>query len=191
MPSSYPFQSQTILPDPFRDQRTNNAINIVIKIKKKRAKLATNVVRQARNAFYFCGEKLDQLTFDHHLKKTLHHLTSFKTVDNKDITNLYLFKSARIVTTFVRSAGTRTRELWRFLEDTSRKDIRLAEMEHPSFKKISNQCTGRVPIYVHPCFYRALKLWYTVDVVGISKDGRITNELGSGSPHKAVGSGRQ
>ena len=116
------------------------------------------------------------------LKTTLNHLISFKTVDNKDITNLYLFRGAPMVPTFVRSAGNRTRELWRFLEEASR-----TEMEHPSLRKISNQCMGWVPVYVYLCFYRALKLRYPMDVVGISRDGRGTNELGSGSLRQAVG----
>ena len=43
-----------------------------------------------------------------------------------------------MVTTFVRSAGTRTRELWRFLAEASQADIRLAELEAPSLDKILN-----------------------------------------------------
>ena len=80
-----------------------------------------------------------------------------------------------MVITFVRSAGNNTRELWRFLEEVRRTDIGLAELEHPSFNKMLHQCTGRVPIYVHPCFYRALKLRYPMNVGGISRDGRVTN----------------
>ena len=63
-----------------------------------------------------------------------------------------------MVTTFVRSAGTRTREQWRFLEEASRMDIRLAGLEHPSLNKIFHQCMGRVPIYVHPSFYKVPKV---------------------------------
>ena len=92
-----------------------------------------------------------------------------------------------MVTTFVRPAGTRTRELWCFLEEASRTDIRLAELEPSSLNKMLHQCTGRVPIYVHSSFYRALKLRYSMNVRGISRDGRVTNELGSGSLCQAVG----
>ena len=63
-----------------------------------------------------------------------------------------------MVTTFVCSAGNRTKELWRFIEEASRTDIKLVELEHSSHNDILNKCTGRVPIYVHPCFYRSLKL---------------------------------
>ena len=92
-----------------------------------------------------------------------------------------------MVTTFVHSAGNRTRELWRFLEDTSRMDIRLAELEHPSLNVMLSKCIGRVPIYVQPGFYRFLKLSSSMDVRGISRDSRVTNELGSGSLRQAVG----
>ena len=92
-----------------------------------------------------------------------------------------------MVTTFVRSAGKRTKELWRYIEESSRADIRLAEMEHPSLNVMSSKCTDRAPIYVHPYFYRSLKLRYPLDVGGISRDGRVTNELGSGSLRQAVG----
>ena len=60
----------------------------------------------------------------------------------------------------VRQISNRTKELWRFIEKASRADIRLAEMEHPSLRKMMSHCSGRVPIYVHPCFYRSLKLKY-------------------------------
>ena len=66
-------------------------------------------------------------------------------------------------------------------------DIRLTELEHPSFNKMLHQCTGRVPIYVHPSFYRFLKSRYPMDVGGISRYGRVTNELGSVSLPQAVG----
>ena len=49
--------------------------------------------------------------------------------------NPYLFRSVPMVTTFVRSAGRRTKGVWSLLEKASRADIRLAEMEHSSLKK--------------------------------------------------------
>ena len=90
-------------------------------------------------------------------------------------------------TTFVRSAGNRTRELWRFLEEASRTDIRLAELEYPSLNVMLSKCTDRVPIYVDPSFYRSPKLRFPKDVGGISRDGQVTNELSSGILRLAVG----
>ena len=92
-----------------------------------------------------------------------------------------------MVTTFVLSAGNRTKELWRFIEEASRAVIRLADMEHKSLKVMATKCTGRVPIYVHPSFFRSLKLRHLVDVGGITRNDRLNTELGSGSLHKTVG----
>ena len=86
-----------------------------------------------------------------------------------------------MVTTFVRSASNRTEELWRFIEEAIRTVITLVEMEHPSINVMTTRCTGRVSIYVHPCFYRSLKLRYSLDVGGIPRDDWITTELGTGS----------
>ena len=60
-------------------------------------------------------------------------------------------------------------------------------MEHSSLKDMVTKCTGRVPIYIHPSFYRSLKLRYPVDVEGISRNGRVTTEVGTGSLRQAVG----
>ena len=92
-----------------------------------------------------------------------------------------------MVTTFVRLAGNRTKELWRFIEEASRADMRLAEMEHDSLNVISAKCTGRVLIYVHPTFYRSLNLQFPLDVGGISRSGRVTPELCTGFLRQAVG----
>ena len=48
-------------------------------------------------------------------------------------------------------------------------------------------CSGRVPILVHPSLYRSLKLRFPIDVGGITRDNRVTTELGTGSLCKAVG----
>ena len=48
-------------------------------------------------------------------------------------------------------------------------------------------CSGRVPILVHPSFYRSLKLRYPMDVGGITRDDRVSTELGTGSLRQAVG----
>ena len=53
-------------------------------------------------------------------------------------------------------------------------------------KKAITYCSGQVPIYVHPSFYRSLKLKYPLDD-GWSRDGRVTTELGTESLRHAVG----
>ena len=64
------------------------------------------------------------------------------------------------MTAFIRSAGSRSFVVQRFLEraNTADVDISLAELEHPSWKKLTSFCSGRVPIYVHHSLYRTLKL---------------------------------
>ena len=124
---------------------------------------------------------------DHILKETLKPLLSLKSINDKDITNPYLFKNAAMVTTFVCSAGPRTKELWHFLEGASRADVMLADLHHQSFKKLLPFFSGRVPILVHPSFYSSLKLRYPVDVGGITRDDRVSTELGTGSLRQAVG----
>ena len=66
-------------------------------------------------------------------------------------------------------------------------DIRLAELEHPSLNNVLSKCIGRVPVFVHPLFYRALKLRCPLNVGVISWVGRVTTELGTGSLCQAIG----
>ena len=153
----------------------------------RRSRSASRDVQQALNSFYFCQDILESPTLDRQIQNLLKPLRDLKKVDQKDITNPYLFKGAAMVTTFVCSAGNRTNKLWQFIEEASRADMRLAEMGHDSLNEISSKCTGRVPIYVHPTFYRSLKLRFPYDVGGISRSSRVTPELCTGSLRQAVG----
>ena len=94
-----------------------------------------------------------------------------------------------MVTTFVRSAGDRTRGVWKFLSTVCQTDtgMQLAELEHSSVKKCIPYCSGRVPILVHPSLYRSLKLRFPIGVGGITRDNRVTTELSTGSLRQAVG----
>ena len=94
-----------------------------------------------------------------------------------------------MVTTFVRSAGNRTKGVWKFLSRVRQTDtgIKLAELEHSSLKKCIPFCSGRVPILVHSSLYRSIKLQFPIDVGGITRDNRVTTELGTGSLRQAVG----
>ena len=82
-----------------------------------------------------CPEPEPSKITDHQLKTILKPLSSIRTISNKNICNPYLFSDAAKVTTFVHMAGNRTRELWRFIQEASRVDLRLAELEHYSLKK--------------------------------------------------------
>ena len=91
-----------------------------------------------------------------------------------------------MVTPFVRSSGSRTKRLWRFIKEASRVDI-AGGIGAPLAQKMTPSCWSRVPIYVHPSFYRALKLKYRLDVGEISRDGQVSIELRTCSLRQAVG----
>ena len=94
-----------------------------------------------------------------------------------------------MVTTFVRSAGDRTRGVWKFLDTVCQSDsgMKLVELEHSSLRKCLPYCSERVPILVHPSFYRSLKVQFPPDVGGITRDYRVVTELGTGSLRQTVG----
>ena len=89
-----------------------------------------------------------------------------------------------MVTTFICSADSHTHGIWQLLDSVSKAnlDVRLAELEHPSLKKMQTFCSGGVLIYVHPCFYRVIKLRLPLDVGGLSRDGWVITELGILTP---------
>ena len=94
-----------------------------------------------------------------------------------------------MVTTFIYLAGDRSEGVWKFLDMVRQTDmgIELAELEHSSLRQCFPFCSGRVPILVHPSFYRSLKVRFPLDVGGVSRDGRVKTELGIGSLRQAVG----
>ena len=74
-----------------------------------------------------CFAEPEELPEDFQLHRALKPLSDFKTIDGKRIFNPYLFRGAPMVTTFIRSAGSRTKGVLRFLEKASRLYIRVAE----------------------------------------------------------------
>ena len=154
---------------------------------KQCSQSASIEVRRAVNAFYFCEDILEPQHLDHVLKKSLKPLLSLKKIDNADITNPYNFKNAPMLTTFVRAAGYRTKQLWQFIEEASRANVMLADTTNTMLRKMLPYCAGRVPMLVHPSFYRSLKLRYPMDVGGITRNDRVSTELGTGSLRQAVG----
>ena len=111
---------------------------------KQRSQSASTEVWRAVNAYYFCEDILEPQHLDHVLKKSLKPLLSLKKTDNEDITNPYAFKNAPMLTTFVRSAGNRTKELWQFIEEASRADVMLADTRNNMLRKMLPYCAGRV-----------------------------------------------
>ena len=83
-----------------------------------------------------CSAETEELPADFQLHRALKPFLELKTVQEKNISNPYLFRGASMVTTFVRSAGNHTKGMWKFLEKVNQVDIKLAELEHSSLRKI-------------------------------------------------------
>ena len=153
--------------------------------KKKQKQELT--IGQMQRAAALCSAELEAVG-DFQLRKALKPLARLEKINDLKVSNPANFRSAAMVTTFVRSAGDRTKGVWQFLSTVCQTDtgIKLAELEHSSLKKCITYCSGRVPILVHPSLYRALKLKFPIDVGGITRDNRVTTELGTGSLRQAV-----
>ena len=135
-----------------------------------------------------CTVGLESVT-DYQLRKTLKPLIVLEKINGKRVCNPTNFRSAPMVTNFVRSSGDRSKGVWKFLDTARQTDtgVVLAELEHSSLKRCLPYCSGRIPILVHPSLYRSLKVRFSLDVGGVSRKCRITTELGTGSLRQAVG----
>ena len=73
---------------------------------------------------------------DVQLWKTLKPLLDIEKIKKKKVSNLFNFRGAPMVTTFVRSASTRTQGVWKFLKKSSQTDIGVgrAELVHSYLK---------------------------------------------------------
>ena len=72
-----------------------------------------------------CSAEAEELPADFQLHRALKPLLNFKQIKNKDISNPYLFRGAPMVTTFVHSAGSRSKVVCRVVEKASRVNITL------------------------------------------------------------------
>ena len=116
-------------------------------------------IHQIQQAAALCSVELEAVG-DFQLRKALKPLLNLEKIKNLNVSNPANFRSAAMVTTFVQSAGERTKGVWKFSSTVCQTDtgIKLAELEHSSLKKCIPFCSGRVPILVHPSLYRSLKL---------------------------------
>ena len=96
-------------------------------------------IGQIQRAAALCSAELEA-DGDFQLRKALKPLLSFEKIKNLNVSNPANFRSAAMVTTFVRSAGDRTKGVWKFLSTVCQTDtgIKLAELEHSSLKKMYN-----------------------------------------------------
>ena len=110
---------------------------------------------------------------DYSLKKALKPLIHLKKVTDLPVANPLNFRGALMMygNFWIRQVGL----MW------------VWGWWNPSLKKMLSYCSGRVPIPVHPSIYWSLKLKFPMDVGSLSRDGRVTTELGIGSLRHAVG----
>ena len=186
LPSLSPISSPEHFPE--RTPIPTNPQTTSAQHEKEAANSADTEKDQQLKAKHLCAVGAEAVT-DHQLKKMLKPLLQLDKVEKKKVNNPFNFKGAAMVTTFIRSAGDRTKGVWKFLDTVRQTDtgVKLAELEHSSLKRCWPFCSGRVPILVHPSFYRALKVRFPLDVRGVSRDGRINTELGTSSLRQAVG----
>ena len=176
-------------PYPHRNCSQQNKDMALLPVKKTTNRQEGELsIQQIQQAAALCSVELEAVG-DFQLRKALKPLLSLEKIKGLNVSNPANFRSAAMVTTFVRSAGDRTKGVWKFLSTVCQTDtgIKLAELEHSSLKKCIPFCSGRVPILVHPSLYRSLKLRFPIDVGGITRDNRVTTELGTGSLRQAVG----
>ena len=98
-----------------------------------------------RKAVAMCTVGLESVT-DHQLRKSLKPLLNLEKVNGKRVCNPSNFRGAPMVTTFIRSAGDRSKGVWKVLDTVRQTNtgVELAELEHPSLKRCLPYCTGRV-----------------------------------------------
>ena len=130
LPSLSPITTPKILSRSHSVTRLSPPLQTTSIAPKPRLRSASTDVRRAINAFYFCEDILKNPHLDHIVKKSLKPLLSLKKIDQKDITNPYLFTNVPVLTTFVRSAGNRTKGLWHFSNEASRADVMLADTKN-------------------------------------------------------------
>jgi len=87
-----------------------------------------------------------------------------------------------MLTSFVRMRDAVCGPIWDIIGSANYAipGTRLVEHSRDEFKSINKECKGRTAIYLHPSFYRVLKLAYPSMVGGIMRDGQLTDELTRG-----------
>ena len=101
---------------------------------------------QCRKAVALCTIGPESVTH-YQPRKTLKPLLDLEKIHGKKICDPTNFRSAPMVTTFVRSSGDRSKGVWKFLDVVSQTNtgVVLAELEHSSLKRCLPFCAGRTP----------------------------------------------
>ena len=135
---------------------------------------------------------LSTVKLQHQALRELKVLQNYKMVQPgelnvEDPTN---FPRAKKLLTVVRAGDQTSQQVWEMLKEAnSAFDISapLAVWNDPHLKKLVSFCSGRVPVYMHPSLYRAIKLTFPRHVGGVSHDATINTVLGTDPMGPAVG----
>ena len=193
LPSLSPSPSPELFPELIPIEIEAAVADSTPKLSRRKAKVTnpenldlTN--EQCRKAAALCTVGPESIA-DHQVRRSLRPLLDLERINQKRTCNPVNCRSAAMVATFVRSAGDRTRGVWKFLNTVCQTDtgMKLAELEHSFLKRCLLFFSGMVLILVHPSFYKSLKVRFPLDVGGITRDDRVTTELGTGSLRQAVG----
>lgn len=150
--------------------------------KRRKAKLPYNT---GKNVCRVTAESTERAkTFGRRIAG-LRALLSMKNCGERELEDPTNFPNAKMALTVVR-VGTGSRQAWGRIEEAKRSDTPIIT-DNEQISQLKQFCSGRVPVLVHPSLYRALKLTFPWDVGGISQDGSIKTEMGTGSMGEAVG----
>ena len=108
-------------------------------------------------------------------------LHNFKSVHDKDVEDPRNFPKARVLT--VMRTGRGSGLIMNMLAEATQAFGPISEVVTDSVFNLS----GRVPLYVHPSLYRALKLTFPRDIGGLAIDNTIPKEMGFDPMSQTVG----
>ena len=110
-------------------------------------------------------------------------LINLKKVGGKDVDEPLLFPNAKMLTTFVRRGkDAACRAVWSVIGSANYAfpKTTLVSSDREELKVINGACVGREAIFMHPSFYRYMKLTFPRMIGGILR-GRMNNDLGQGN----------
>lgn len=122
--------------------------------------------------------------------KDLKYLLNFKMINGKDVKNPRNFPKAKRILTVIRSSSG-ARQIWGIPQEANDAFSLCppppAYFDDRNVKRLQQYCAGRLPLFVHPSLYRALKLTFPLDIGGLSPDNTVRIEMGTGSIGQDVG----
>lgn len=120
-------------------------------------------------------------------KTILRPLFKYTSMDSKSMEDTRNFPKAPGVTTLIRNMRGNLKVCDHLAEarDTF-PNIKMTKLGSPELRRMSQMYAERVPVILHPCLYKTLKLSYPMDVSGIFLEGRIMSNISTGTRVQSV-----